>query len=49
MGEDKLAYKYICQILRCAIWGHTVSPPLFEVMQILGKEECMRRIRDAIR
>ncbi len=30
--------------LRLTIFGAKVSPPLFEVMPILGREECMKRI-----
>ncbi len=33
---------------RLALTGRTVSPGLFEVMEILGKEECIRRIRKAV-
>jgi len=31
--------------LRVAISGRRVSPPLFESMEILGKEETMARLR----
>lgn len=34
--------------LRIAITGSKISPPLFESMQILGKEECLRRIKKAL-
>ncbi|NTU47278.1 glutamate--tRNA ligase [Candidatus Roizmanbacteria bacterium] len=33
------------QMLRIAITGKKISPPLNESMEILGKEECMRRIQ----
>jgi glutamyl-tRNA synthetase len=33
-------------ILRIAITGKTISPPLNESMEILGKEECLRRIKN---
>jgi glutamyl-tRNA synthetase len=36
----------IAQPLRAAIVGSTVSPPLFEVMEALGREECLARLRD---
>jgi glutamyl-tRNA synthetase len=32
------------QPLRAALTGRTVSPPIFEMLQILGKEECLARI-----
>jgi hypothetical protein len=37
-----------CQALRAAITGSTVSPPIFEVMTILGREECLMRIADQL-
>jgi glutamyl-tRNA synthetase len=38
----------VAQPLRAAVTGSTVSPPLFEVMDILGHEECLARLADAI-
>jgi glutamyl-tRNA synthetase len=35
-------------LMRVAITGRTVSPPLFESMEILGKERCVLRLRDAL-
>jgi glutamyl-tRNA synthetase len=35
-------------ILRAAVTGQTVSPPLFEGMAIIGKEKVLERIRAAI-
>jgi glutamyl-tRNA synthetase len=35
-------------ILRVAVTGQTVSPPLFESMQVIGKELVLERIRKAI-
>ncbi len=36
-------------ILRVAVTGQTVSPPLFESMEIVGKEKVIERIRGAIK
>jgi len=36
-------------ILRVAVTGQTVSPPLFESMEIVGKEKVLKRIQDSIR
>jgi glutamyl-tRNA synthetase len=36
-------------ILRVAVTGQTVSPPLFESMEIVGKEEVLKRVKMAIR
>jgi glutamyl-tRNA synthetase len=33
--------------VRVAVTGSTVSPPLFESMQILGRERCLERMRAA--
>ncbi|OGC77540.1 MAG: glutamate--tRNA ligase [candidate division Zixibacteria bacterium RBG_16_50_21] len=35
-------------ILRVAITGRTVSPPLFESMEILGKEKVLARLNNAV-
>jgi glutamyl-tRNA synthetase len=34
--------------LRIAITGRTVGPPLFEPIELLGREESQRRIRAAL-
>ena len=34
--------------LRVAITGRTVGPPLFEPIELLGREESLRRIQSAI-
>ena len=31
--------------LRVAVTGRRVSPPLFESMEILGRDECLARLR----
>ena len=38
----------IAQPLRAALSGSTVSPPIFEVMALLGKEETLGRMDDAL-
>ncbi len=38
----------IAQPLRAAVTGKTVSPGIFEVLEILGKEEVLGRLDDAI-
>lgn len=35
-------------ILRVAITGQAVSPPLFESMEIIGREQCLGRVQKAI-
>jgi len=36
----------VAQPLRVALTGRTVSPPVFDVMAVLGREEALARIRD---
>jgi glutamyl-tRNA synthetase len=36
----------LAQPLRAALTGRTVSPGIFEVMAVLGQEECLARIND---
>lgn len=38
----------IAQPLRAALAGSSVSPPIFEVMEVLGREESLGRIADAL-
>ena len=38
----------VAQPLRAALTGSLASPGLFEVMEILGREECLGRIADAL-
>jgi glutamyl-tRNA synthetase len=47
---DKLGLKagQLFGILRVAVTGQTVSPPLFESMAIIGKEKVLERIHNAI-
>jgi glutamyl-tRNA synthetase len=36
----------VAQPLRAALTGRTTSPPIFDVLAVLGKEECLSRMRD---
>lgn len=45
--ENCRIFSGLCQALRVAITGDIKSPPLFEIMEILGRDECMRRIEYA--
>jgi len=40
--------KELFMVLRIVVTGRTASPPLFETMEILGKEVVRRRLRNAI-
>ncbi len=48
---DKLGYKpgQVFGILRVAVTGRKISPPLFETMEIIGREKVISRIEDAIK
>ena len=38
----------VAQPVRVALTGRTVSPGIFEVIDILGKEKTLHRLRDTI-
>jgi glutamyl-tRNA synthetase len=46
--ESGLNVNQVFGILRVAVTGQKVSPPLFESMEIIGKEKCLQRIQNAI-
>ncbi|WP_027136160.1 glutamate--tRNA ligase [Geminicoccus roseus] len=46
-GEAGIGFGKIAQPLRVALTGSTVSPGLFEVMAVLGKDEVLARLDDA--
>ena len=39
----------VAQPLRAALTGSTVSPPVFDVMAVLGREEALARLREQMR
>lgn len=47
--EDvKWTTKEFFMLLRIIITGSKESPPLFETMEVLGKDECLARLQDAV-
>jgi glutamyl-tRNA synthetase len=46
--ESGLNANQVFGILRVATTGQKVSPPLFESMEIIGREKCLVRIKNAI-
>jgi glutamyl-tRNA synthetase len=36
----------VAQPLRAALTGRTTSPGIFEVLAVLGREECLARLSD---
>ena len=49
LDEKKIKLGEIAQPLRVALTGTSVSPGLFEVMEVLGKETVLRRMDSALR
>jgi len=47
--KSRLTAGQVFGILRVAITGQKISPPLFESMEIVGKEVCIQRLEEAIR
>jgi glutamyl-tRNA synthetase len=46
--EMKIKAGQLFGVLRIAITGQRVSPPLIESMQIIGKDEVLHRIEQAV-
>ncbi|MBI5954227.1 MAG: glutamate--tRNA ligase [Chloroflexi bacterium] len=46
--ESGLNANQVFGILRVAATGQKVSPPLFESMEIIGRDKCLQRIQNAI-
>jgi len=44
-----LSFRKVAEVIRIAIWNSTISPPLFETIEILGKELTLKRIKEYIR
>ncbi|MFO7601053.1 MAG: glutamate--tRNA ligase [Candidatus Desulfacyla sp.] len=48
LESEEITLKKLAQPLRVALTGRTASPGIFEVMEILGRETVIKRIRKAI-
>ncbi len=46
--ESGLSVNQVFGFLRVASTGQKVSPPLFESMEIIGREKCLQRIKNAV-
>ena len=46
--EKEFTAKELFMPVRIAVTGRAATPPLFETMEVLGKEICRRRLRTAI-
>ena len=47
-AEHRINLASVAQPLRAALTGSTASPGIFEVMEVLGREETLGRIADAV-
>ena len=47
--SEQLNMKDVAQPLRVAVTGRTVSPPLFDVLELLGRERSLARIAHCLR
>lgn len=45
----QLNLKIIAEVLRIAIWGEPVSPPLFETIEIIGKKATLSRLKNYLK
>ena len=48
LEENSIKLKQIAQPLRMALTGKTASPGIFEIMEILGKEDVLKRLEKTI-
>jgi glutamyl-tRNA synthetase len=48
LDADNISMKEVAQPARVAVTGRTASPPLFDVMAVLGRERCCARLERAI-
>ena len=42
--DMEINFKTVAEVLRIAIWGEPVSPPLFETIKIIGRESTVSRL-----
>lgn len=47
--QNELKLGKVAQPVRVAVTGSTVSPPLFDTLALLGRDEAVRRMDDALR
>jgi glutamyl-tRNA synthetase len=46
--ELKLKTSVFFGLLRVAVTGRTAAPPLFQTMEVLGRERCLKRLKSAL-
>ena len=48
LEKNEIKLKKVAQPLRVALTGKTVSPGIFEIMEVLGKDKALNRISNAV-
>ena len=48
LEDNEVKLKVVAQPLRVALTGRTVSPGIFEMMEVLGKNEVIKRLKKAL-
>lgn len=43
-NEINIPMSELCRVARIGVTGRTISPPLFETMEVLGRERCIKRL-----
>ena len=46
--EEKKAYKEFCKLVRIVLTGNEVGPDLYKLMEVLGRDEVVKRLKLAI-
>ena len=46
LGGKDMDFKKVAEVIRIAIWGEPVSPPLFETIEILGSKTTISRLKN---
>lgn len=46
--ESGFSVNQVFGVIRVAVTGQKVSPPLFESMEVIGRETCLRRLKNAV-
>ena len=44
--KNNISFAELAEVLRLALWGRTVSLPIFETIEILGRKKSLNRLSD---
>jgi len=48
-AEGRVLWGVFFALLRVATTGRTAAPPIFQTMEVLGRERCVKRVRAALK